>query len=328
MMDNHQPQGHHHPFMMFRPPGPYVQQSYNQPQLHPMSYAPYHPFVLPAGQSLPAPLQASHHLHKRSPEDALSARSGDSEDKQPKKRRKKDPKAPKNPVSAYLFYVADQRVKNTGKSEGKSFAEVAKDLGRKWKNLNNEEKEPYIRSARKDKERYEKEKANYKSTRLGGRSNNSDSVGSQNLSSHRDSRSDSVDMQLPAEIEVSLAPNTRFVQTGIPPSFHSHQTQPIYGNPTHGTHVRSMSASISPYDLRRFNPAMVVNMTNAVQQATKVEELPKGADPLIVSQPIPSIVEQPLPQHQQQVQIQTNSPGKDEVRVVESSNSQSFPQGG
>jgi Neuraminidase (sialidase) len=78
---------------------------------------------------------------KRGSDDALSVRSADSDDKQPKKRRKKDPKAPKNPVSAYLFYVADQRVKNTGKSDGKTFAEVAKDLGKKWKGLTNEEKE-------------------------------------------------------------------------------------------------------------------------------------------------------------------------------------------
>jgi hypothetical protein len=60
---------------------------------------------------------------------------------EPKKRRKKDPKAPKNPVSAYLFYVAEQRVKNTGKSDGKSFAEVAKDLGKQWKNLSFDEKQ-------------------------------------------------------------------------------------------------------------------------------------------------------------------------------------------
>jgi len=34
---------------------------------------------------------------------------------QPRKRKRKGPYLPKNPISAYLFYVAEQRVKNTGK---------------------------------------------------------------------------------------------------------------------------------------------------------------------------------------------------------------------
>jgi hypothetical protein len=91
-------------------------------------------------------------------------------------------------------------------------------------------------AARKDKERYEKEKADYKSTRP-IRSNNSDhTIVSQSVvSSQRGSRSSSItDVQLPAEIEVSLAPSTRFVQGGVssmPQSYHPHphaHVQPIY----------------------------------------------------------------------------------------------------
>lgn len=88
--------------------------------------------------SFPFTAVLHHQTAKRS--DESSVKSGDSDDK-PKKRRKKDPKAPKNPVSAYLFYVAEQRVKNTGKNDGKSFAEVAKDLGKRWKNLLDDEKQ-------------------------------------------------------------------------------------------------------------------------------------------------------------------------------------------
>jgi hypothetical protein len=39
---------------------------------------------------------------------------------EPKRRRKKDPNAPKNPVSAYLFFVANQRAQHTGSYEGVS----------------------------------------------------------------------------------------------------------------------------------------------------------------------------------------------------------------
>jgi len=65
-----------------------------------------------------------------------------------KKRRKKDPLAPKNPVSAYLFFVAEQRVKlkqeddlNQNQCSRKSFREIAQELGARWKTMTDEEKQ-------------------------------------------------------------------------------------------------------------------------------------------------------------------------------------------
>jgi hypothetical protein len=76
------------------------------------------------------------------------------------KKKKKDPSAPKNPLSAYLFFVTEQRAKLAGKSN-KSFSDLAKDLGNQWKEMSEEDKEPYKEAARKDKERYQFEKKAY-----------------------------------------------------------------------------------------------------------------------------------------------------------------------
>lgn len=77
---------------------------------------------------------------------------------QRKPKRRKDPSAPKNPLSAYLFFITEQRSLLAGKGDGSSFSQVAKDLGSRWKSMTTEEKAPYVEMARKDKERYMNEK--------------------------------------------------------------------------------------------------------------------------------------------------------------------------
>jgi len=72
-------------------------------------------------------------------------------------KRKKDPSAPKNPLSAYLFFVTEQRSNLAGKSS-KSFADLAKELGQQWKEMSDQEKAPYQEMAKKDKERFQFEK--------------------------------------------------------------------------------------------------------------------------------------------------------------------------
>ena len=89
-----------------------------------------------------------------------------------------DPNAPKRGLSAYMFFANDQREKVREENPGIKFGErlvlqpsfcvlthapgeVGKLLGEKWKELSAKEKEPYEKKAKADKERYEREKAEY-----------------------------------------------------------------------------------------------------------------------------------------------------------------------
>ena len=73
----------------------------------------------------------------------------------------KDPNKPKRALSAYMFFSQDwrERIKNENPDAG--FGEVGKLLGAKWKELDDEEKKPYVDLANKDKARAETEKAAY-----------------------------------------------------------------------------------------------------------------------------------------------------------------------
>jgi len=76
-------------------------------------------------------------------------------------KRKKDPNAPKRGLSAYMFFANDNRDKVREDNPGIKFGEVGKMLGEKWKELTDKDKEPYDAKAKTDKERYEREKAEY-----------------------------------------------------------------------------------------------------------------------------------------------------------------------
>ncbi|PFH50369.1 hypothetical protein AMATHDRAFT_145228, partial [Amanita thiersii Skay4041] len=88
-------------------------------------------------------------------EKAVAARKG-----------KKDPKAPKRPLSAYMFFSQDWRERIKAENPDAGFGEVGKLLGAKWKELDEEEKKPYIEQAARDKSRAEKEKAAYEKVRF------------------------------------------------------------------------------------------------------------------------------------------------------------------
>ncbi|KAF5375419.1 hypothetical protein D9615_008010 [Tricholomella constricta] len=74
---------------------------------------------------------------------------------------KKDPKAPKRALSAYMFFSQDWRERIKTENPDAGFGEVGKLLGAKWKELDDEEKKPYIDQAARDKTRAEEEKAAY-----------------------------------------------------------------------------------------------------------------------------------------------------------------------
>ncbi|KAJ3562107.1 hypothetical protein NP233_g9778 [Leucocoprinus birnbaumii] len=91
----------------------------------------------------------------------LQAKKTEKVEKAPRGKAKKDPKAPKRPLSAYMFFSQDWRERVKAENPDAGFGEVGKLLGAKWKELNEEEKKPYLDQAAKDKQRAEDEKAAY-----------------------------------------------------------------------------------------------------------------------------------------------------------------------
>ncbi|KAE9387035.1 hypothetical protein BT96DRAFT_838275, partial [Gymnopus androsaceus JB14] len=68
---------------------------------------------------------------------------------------------PKRALSAYMFFSQDWRERIKAENPDAGFGEVGKLLGAKWKELDDEEKKPYVEQAAKDKERAEEEKEAY-----------------------------------------------------------------------------------------------------------------------------------------------------------------------
>lgn len=82
----------------------------------------------------------------------------DTYNKLPRKVYKKT--GPKRSRSAYLFFFTDKRTEiknNVGDTVGNPYIEVIKQIAKMWKNLSEEDKEPYQKMATEDKVRYETE---------------------------------------------------------------------------------------------------------------------------------------------------------------------------
>lgn len=82
-------------------------------------------------------------------------------EKAPRAKAKKDKNAPKRALSAYMFFSQDWRERVKAENPDASFGEIGKLLGTKWKELDDEEKKPYIEQAARDKERAEQQKKDY-----------------------------------------------------------------------------------------------------------------------------------------------------------------------
>ena len=88
-------------------------------------------------------------------EGAVKIKSGSSKDEKMKRKLKrkkqKDPKAPKRPRTAYFEFVGKERqeVWTDMKSvRGEtSYQDLVKEMGRRWRNLSEEERAPYIENA-------------------------------------------------------------------------------------------------------------------------------------------------------------------------------------
>jgi len=77
-------------------------------------------------------------------------------------KKKKDVNAPKRNLSAYFLFCAEERPKVKQTDSNLSLGDTAKELGRRWAQVDAATKTRFEKLAQKDKERYEKEKAVYK----------------------------------------------------------------------------------------------------------------------------------------------------------------------
>lgn len=78
-----------------------------------------------------------------------------------KVKKMKDPNAPKRAMSGFFFFSGEGRGKVKAANPDFSIGDVAKELGRRWSELDDVSKQRYEAMAEKDRERYESEKAAY-----------------------------------------------------------------------------------------------------------------------------------------------------------------------
>ncbi|TRY75371.1 hypothetical protein TCAL_00698 [Tigriopus californicus] len=69
-----------------------------------------------------------------------------------------DPNRVKKPTSAYFYFMAAVRPSLKEKHPDKKLGEMAKIMGEMWAKYTDEEKQPFVKKAMKDKARYEEEK--------------------------------------------------------------------------------------------------------------------------------------------------------------------------
>lgn len=76
-------------------------------------------------------------------------------------KKKKDPNAPKRPLAAFMFFSQQQRPAMKESNPAATIGDLGKLLGKKWNDMTDEQKKPYVMQAEEDKKRYEAEKAAY-----------------------------------------------------------------------------------------------------------------------------------------------------------------------
>jgi len=88
--------------------------------------------------------------------------------KMPKQRKKKDPNAPKRSMSAFFWFSQDERKKVREANPKFGVGEVAKELGRRWADIDPVLKKKYEGLAEEDRKRYSQAKTDYKNSLKGG----------------------------------------------------------------------------------------------------------------------------------------------------------------
>ena len=91
-------------------------------------------------------------------------KADEDEPKKPAKKakKKKDPNAPKGKSSAFIFFGSATRAEIKAAHPDWSLGDVGRELGKRWKELSEDDKKPYHDLAAKDAERYKTEMEAYK----------------------------------------------------------------------------------------------------------------------------------------------------------------------
>merc|ERR1712072_348375 len=89
-------------------------------------------------------------------------RKADEEEPTKKAKKKKDPNAPKGKSSAFIFFGSATRAEIKAAHPDWSLGDVGRELGKRWKELTEDDKKPYHDLAAKDAERYKTEMEAYK----------------------------------------------------------------------------------------------------------------------------------------------------------------------
>jgi len=76
-------------------------------------------------------------------------------------RKPKDPNLPKHPRSAWLYFTIELRPRRSEQNPEKSMTELTTMLSKEWKAMGPQKKKKYEDMAKKDKDRYEREKKQY-----------------------------------------------------------------------------------------------------------------------------------------------------------------------
>ena len=83
-----------------------------------------------------------------------------------KPKKKKDPNAPKQPLSAYFIFSTEERLKVKEENPGYTICEVAKELGRRWAEMDPGIKQRYQQRAEEERQKYDNDMANYRQGNL------------------------------------------------------------------------------------------------------------------------------------------------------------------
>jgi hypothetical protein len=95
-------------------------------------------------------------------------RKGEDEDgKGKKKRAKKDKNAPRGALTAFMAYSNSIRPEVKAANPSMGITDIAKEIGSRWRALTPEEKEPFDKLSREDRERFKEEMKTYLANKKG-----------------------------------------------------------------------------------------------------------------------------------------------------------------
>jgi len=108
----------------------------------------------------------------------VEAKNTTAEGKKRRRKAKKDPNAPKRNLTSFFFFSNDERPKVKEVNPQFSIGETAKEIGKRWADIDPKVKAKYEKLSENDKIRYEKEKAEYEEQKKNGVDGGDDTVDS------------------------------------------------------------------------------------------------------------------------------------------------------